>query len=109
MPVLKQNPTLTDLQEYIKQMKIERGFSTEDKVYECFLLTEELGELCKAVRKTEAGGKMDPNSKVGEVAEELADVLMFTLSIANQHNINLEQALREKEAINAKRTWQEVV
>ena len=58
MPVLKEKPTLADLQEYIVQMKIERGFQTKDKIYECFLLTEELGELCKAVRKTQSGGKL---------------------------------------------------
>lgn len=108
MPVLKEKPNLAELQEYIRLMKVERGFSTEDKIYECFLLTEELGELCKAVRKTQSGGKIDPNSHVGSIAEELADVLMFTLSIANQHGIDLEQALRDKEAINEKRKWENV-
>lgn len=108
MPVLKEKPTLAELQAYIVEMKKERGFCTKDKIYECFLLTEEIGELCKAVRKTQKGGKLDPNSHVGSVAEELADVLMFTLSIANQHGIDLEQALRDKEEINSQRQWQEI-
>ena len=33
---------------------------------------------------------------------------MFTLSIANQHGIDLEQALRDKEAVNETRQWNDV-
>ena len=105
MPNLPSSPTLKDLQDYVAQMKAERGFKTDDKIYECFLLTEEIGELHKAVRAVDKNAKIDPQSATHGVAEELADVLIYTLSIANQHNIDLETAFRDKEEINKKRIW----
>ena len=41
---LKNNPTLKDFQQYVLQMKRERGFNTTDKFYECCLLAEECGD-----------------------------------------------------------------
>ena len=108
MPEFTAQPTLADLQKYVLDMKTERGFNLNDTVYECLMLGEEVGELFKAVRKTQAKSMVDENSKFGSVAEELADVLIFTLSLANMHNIDLEQALRDKEEINKKRTWKKV-
>ncbi len=106
MPEFPNTPaTLANWQEYIKQMKLERGFNTDDKIKECFLLVEEIGELFKAIRKSE-GWRIDSNAKAQDnVAHELADCLIFLLSIANQHDIDVEVALREKEEINNTRTW----
>lgn len=50
--------------------------------------------------------KIDQKSVVGSVEEELADILIYLCVIANQFDINLEQALRDKEEINKQRTWQ---
>ncbi len=105
---LKESPTIQDYQQYVKEMKIERGFSTVDKAYECMLLAEEVGELFSAVRKTNKGGAVGSGSSVGSVKHELADVLIYVCSIANQHGIDLEEAFREKEEINKKRTWTKV-
>ncbi len=105
MPELKQNPTLRDFQEYVFQMKRERGFNTTDKFYECCLLAEECGEVISAVRKNSRGGSVGSDSRVGQVAEELADVFLYVCSLANMHDIDLESAVRAKEEINKKRTW----
>lgn len=105
MPELKQNPTLRDFQEYVFQMKQERGFNTTDKFYECCLLAEECGEVISAVRKNSRGGTVGSGSRVGQVAEELADVFLYVCSLANMHDIDLESAVRAKEEINKKRTW----
>lgn len=102
---LKSNPTLKDFQEYVLQMKQERGFNTTDKFYECCLLAEECGEVISAVRKNSKGGSVGSGSKIGQIAEELADVFIYLCSLANMHNIDLEQAFREKEEINKKRVW----
>ncbi|MFV0626320.1 MAG: MazG nucleotide pyrophosphohydrolase domain-containing protein [Alphaproteobacteria bacterium] len=107
--VLKENPTLKDLQEYITAMKIERGFNTTDKVMECFYLMEEVGELVKAVRKNLKNMQIDANKTYDtSVGEEVADVLIFLLNIANLHGIDVEQAFRDKEEINKRRTWKKV-
>ncbi len=103
--VLKDNPTLRDFQQYVLQMKQERGFNTTDKFYECCLLAEECGEVISAVRKNSKNGSIGSGSKVGDVAEELADVFIYICSLANMHGIDLEQAFRDKEEKNKQRTW----
>ena len=101
---LKENPTMADFQQYVKEMKAERGFRVEP-IYECCLLAEEVGELISAVRKNTKGGSIGSGSAAGNVKLELADVLIYLCSIANIHGINLEEAFREKEEINKQRTW----
>lgn len=103
--VLKDNPTLRDFQQYVVEMKQERGFNTTDKFYECCLLAEECGEVISAVRKNSKNGSIGSGSKVGDVAEELADVFIYICSLANMHGIDLEQAFRDKEEKNKQRTW----
>lgn len=102
---LKNNPTLKDFQAYVLQMKTERGFNITDKFYECCLLAEECGELISAVRKNNKNGSVGTGSTIGNVAEELADVFIYICSLANMHNIDLEQAFRDKEEKNKIRTW----
>lgn len=103
--ILPENPTLHDLQKYVAKMKKIRGFNTSDKFYECCLLAEETGELIAAVRKNAKGGSIGSGSKIGDVKEELADVLIYVLSLANMHGLNLEEAFREKEEVNKQRVW----
>ena len=57
MQELKNNPTLKDFQNYVAQMKVERGFNTTDKFYECCLLAEECG--------AENGCKENPRHRSG--------------------------------------------
>jgi len=104
MPELKHDPTLSDYQSYVNQLEKERGFSDQSTIDKCLLLGEEVGELFKAVRKTE-GLAMDSNSAVTEVGDELTDIFIYLCAIANRKNIDLEKAFRAKEKINKKRTW----
>lgn len=106
---LKSNPTLKDFQDYVLKMKKERGFNTSDKFYECCLLAEECGELISAIRKNTKGGKVGSGSTVGNISEELADVLIYVCSLANIHGIDLEEAFRAKEEINKTRSWKKVL
>ena len=101
---LKENPTIADFQQYVKEMKAERGFRVEP-IYECCLLAEEVGELISEEKKNTKGGSIGSGSVAGNVKLELADVLIYLCSIANIHGINLEEAFREKEEINKQRTW----
>ncbi|MNH58496.1 MazG nucleotide pyrophosphohydrolase domain protein [compost metagenome] len=104
MPQLTTRPNLADLQTYVSQLEEERGFTSNTVQQSCLLLGEEIGELFKAIRKQQKM-KLDSNSKVGNVDEELADILIYLCSIANRLDIDLEQALRDKEEINKKRVW----
>lgn len=101
---LKRGASMKEIQDYIKNVLRERGFDEETIVEKCLLLGEEIGELYKAVRKT-LGVKCDDNSKFSKVEHELADILMYTLDIANKCGIDLEEALHSKEEVNRQRTW----
>ncbi len=101
--LLKENPTLQDFLKYVLDMEKERGF-TNDVMQNCLMMGEEVWELFKAIRKS-INLHVDHNSKFGSVEEELADVFIFLCGIANKFDINLEDAIREKEEINKKRVW----
>lgn len=103
MPELK-NAHLFEIQQYVKELEIERGFDQQTIIEKCLLLGEEVGELFKAIRKTE-NIKIDQNSQMHEVGNELADILIYVCAISNRYNIDLETAFREKEEINKKRIW----
>jgi len=102
MPHLPDQPLLADYQRYVRQLEDERGFSDQTLIDKCLLLGEEIGELFKAVR-TREGLKVDVRG--GEVAGELADVLIYLCAIANRCDLDLEEAFRVKEEQNKTRTW----
>jgi NTP pyrophosphatase (non-canonical NTP hydrolase) len=101
---LADRPTLAEFQRYLRELEIARGFSTETVLQKCLLLGEEVGELFKAVRKRE-GIAIDASSRVGDVDEELVDVFMYVLALANRLDVDLEAAFRTKEEKNKRRVW----
>ncbi|WP_428243263.1 MazG nucleotide pyrophosphohydrolase domain-containing protein [Gynuella sp.] len=104
MPILKENARLSDFQEYVAELEVERGFSEQSAKDKCLLLGEEVGELFKSVRKAEGLG-VDRNSKIGEINGELADVFIYLCAIANRYDVDLESAFLEKEEKNKQRQW----
>lgn len=106
MAHLSTHPTLPELQRYIDEVCKERGW-TKDSYAEKFLLfTEEVGELAKAIRKTQGLYQEQARHKRVELEEEFADVLSYLLDLANYFQVDLETAFREKEQVNATRTWE---
>lgn|SRR3990170_4136469 len=103
-PVLKDDPTLQDVQEYIKKVVKHRGFDKQGVDYEFRMLVEEVGELAKALRK-HTGGSIADDSEEFKVRHECADVLWMLVCVCNSLGIDLEKALREKEEHNKTRTW----
>jgi len=105
MASLPENPTLKDLQLYLDEVCLERGW-TKDTYAEKFLLfTEEIGELAKAIRKTKGLYQEKARENKLELEEEFADVLSYLLDLANCFQVDLEKAFREKEQVNQSRTW----
>jgi len=103
---LAANPTLSDLQEYMKQMVHERGFTGQNVLQQSLMLNEEVGELMKCIRKSHAKMRLDA-AKVYELdtAGEIADIFIVLTCMANTLGINIEQALRDKEEKNKQRDW----
>lgn len=102
---LKENSSLREIQEYAKKMIIARGFEEETPQDILMLLTEELGELAKEVRKT-TKVKVDKNAnRTPNLGNEIADVFNYLLALCIAEDIDLLQAFKNKEAINLKREW----
>lgn len=104
---LKSNSTLANVQDYINKVLELRGFSNQTVKDKLLLLTEEVGELTKSVRKNLPGASVDHNRicNYDSIESEIADVLIVLISIANILNIDVFKCLKEKEKINIKRTW----
>lgn len=103
-PVLPHKPTLSDFQNYVDKIVQQRGFDQDTPQDRLVLLVEEIGELAKAIREQQGIG-MAEDTKKTQVREELADCFLHLLGIANQYQLNLEKAFRDKEAKNKRRRW----
>ncbi len=103
---LTNESSVKELQEYVRQMIITRGFDNEDIKDLMILLTEETGELAKAIRKT-IGLKLDvakDNDKY-DVRGEIADVFNYLLCMCCTLDVDLIDCWRQKEAKNFERNW----
>ena len=106
MAHLKDDPTLTDLQQYEAPVCQERGWTKDSPSEKFVLFIEEVGELAKAMRK--AVGLYEERVKQRDMPleEEFADVLSYLLDLANCFQVDLQQAFRAKEQLNESRTWE---
>ncbi|MEG1772917.1 MAG: MazG nucleotide pyrophosphohydrolase domain-containing protein [Clostridia bacterium] len=89
--------TIKYLQEYIKS----KDYQPELKKDYFLKLSEEVGELSRAIRKN-----MRPatEGQIKEtIEEELWDVIYYTLALANCYEIDLEKIIPQKEHINNKK------
>lgn len=93
---------LRGLQRYYERAALRRGWATESVQDTMLLLTEEIGELARALRKS-AGIQRDQGWEGQDVAEELADVQLYLVHLANISGIELADAVTNKELINAER------
>jgi NTP pyrophosphatase (non-canonical NTP hydrolase) len=96
--------SLPVIQDYVKTVLEERGFSDETLAQRFMLFLEEAGEFAKAARKT-AGIKVADNARQQDLADEAADVLILLLDICIDLNIDLETAFFAKETKNRTRNW----
>jgi NTP pyrophosphatase (non-canonical NTP hydrolase) len=96
--------SLQELQAYVWQVNKERKFDLSDPTKKMLMLTEEVGELAKAIRKL-SGLKFSKTTKTKELEEELADVLIVLLGLSSLVNVDMHSALVAKEKINQKRVW----
>ncbi len=95
--MLKKDMTIKDLQEHIKKIDFN-----PDKKHEVVLkLFEEVGELSVEMRKEHQDGLSDVRKQ--EIKYELYDVLHYVTHIANIYDIDLEDAIIEKDKINEAR------
>jgi NTP pyrophosphatase (non-canonical NTP hydrolase) len=97
--------SLKQIQAYIWQMNIDRGFNLEDLSKKMLMLTEEVGEIARAIRKL-SGLKFDASTAQSDLAEEIADVFIVLLGLASVAKIDVAEAVKLKEVKNKKRSWE---
>jgi NTP pyrophosphatase (non-canonical NTP hydrolase) len=109
MITLPDNAAMKEYQRYIHELEALHGWLKVDLVHNCFLMGEEVGELFKAVRRYnklfDEAGALPPEEARAAVAEELVDVFNYLLAIANRTGVDLEEAFRQKNALNQTRKW----
>lgn len=104
---LNENSSLNDIQHYIRNVIDIRGFSNQNVEKTMLLLTEEIGELAKSIRKDATSMESDKNKlyNYDTIEHEIADCFIVLTSICNKLNINMFDAINEKEKININRKW----
>lgn len=84
---------LAEIQKRVLNNKVKKGFNTEDVFMEFCYTYGELSEACEAYVKKQ------------DVGEELADVAIYLLGIAEILGISLEDEILKKVEINEKRRY----
>ena len=111
---------LPAFQEFHRHLDNQKGFDP-DLFFNYILLTEEMGEVASELVKIWGDTKrLASNGRTQEEAHqeaitrhratlrnELADLLAYTLKLANYTGIDLEQAYLEKMRANIGRSWHE--
>lgn len=85
---------MKQFQKDVYQNKLDHGFNVTDVPLEFCLLYEEVGEAFEAWKK-----------KRDSVGEELADVAIYLMGIAEILGVDLEDEIRRKMEINRKRKY----
>lgn len=112
---------LTELQQHVAKLCDHFGWhNTPERMF--LLLTEEVGELAKAIRNKEKLFQEQPQEQAkapddktqdnkvqaaqDNLAEELADVFSYLMDIANAYDVDLGQAYVKKMSANFGRVWE---
>jgi NTP pyrophosphatase (non-canonical NTP hydrolase) len=86
---------IRDAQKRAWDNKVTKGFNTDDVALEFGLLTAEVGEAFTAWRK-----------RLPDFGEELADVALYLIAIAEMNDIDLDTEIDRKIAKNAGRVYE---
>lgn len=88
---------LQEMQKAVYQNKVNKGFNITNVEKEFCLLYGEVAEAFEAYRK-----------KKDDVGEELADVAIYLLGLAEILGVDLTDEIEKKMAINKERTYEVV-
>lgn len=104
---LNEQNTLRDVQKYVNQINEIRGFNSQEITKTMLLLTEEIGELAKAIRKNSTDMKTDISKQFNydTIESEVADVFYVLSCVCNKLDIDIFNCLKEKEGKNINRIW----
>ncbi len=93
---------LAGLQDYYGRVAQRRGWHEESARDTLLMLTEELGELAREVRR-ETGLARSGGYGKSRLGHEIADVQLYLVHLANVMGVDLAAAVTEKERVNGQR------
>lgn len=98
----KSTPTsIAELQQHVHHWITTVGHGYFSELTNGLLLCEEAGEVASVLARTHGGLNPKPTDSIN-LADELADVIWVATAIANQHHIDLTEAIERN--INKKNT-----
>jgi NTP pyrophosphatase (non-canonical NTP hydrolase) len=86
---------LTDAQKIVDDWIKKYGVRYFNELTNTAILMEEVGEVARIMARRYGEQSEKESDKTKNLADELADVLFVLICIANQTNINLEEALKK--------------
>lgn len=104
---LQETDSLRKVQQYVKAVNTIRGFEDQPLQNTMLLLTEEIGELAKSIRKNATNMSTDINKQYNydSIESEVADCFYVLASVCNKLEIDMFRSLKEKEKENIHRVW----
>lgn len=104
---LQETDSLRKVQQYIKAVNTVRGFEDQPIEERMLLLTEEIGELAKSIRKNATNMSTDVNKQYNydSIESEVSDCLYVLASVCNRLDIDMFKCLKDKERENIHRVW----
>lgn len=92
-------PNVSAFQRYYKRVASQRGYERESAQNCLLLMVEEVGELARAIRKREKLVRHGSSGRINE-SDELADIFLYVIHMANILGLDLGSAVQEKEELN---------
>lgn len=93
------SPALGAFQNYYRRVAMQRGYEKETAKDCLLLMVEEFGELARAARKEENLVRHGKPLKENR-SDELADVFLYVVHMANLWNLDLASSIQSKEQKN---------
>jgi NTP pyrophosphatase (non-canonical NTP hydrolase) len=95
-------PAIRPFQTYYARAAARRGYEKESAQDTLLLMLEEFGELARALRKRQKL-RRDHKQKLTNEEQELADIFIYVVHMANVLGVDLGRAVHLKEHINIER------
>ena len=97
--------TIKELQKQVDEWIKKHGVRYFNELTNMAILTEEVGELARVISR-KYGEQSFKEGEESNLAEEMSDILFVLICLANQTNIDLESAFKNKLMLRTKRDSQ---
>lgn len=94
--------TIKELQKQVDDWIKKHGVRYFNELTNMAILTEEVGELARVISR-KYGEQSFKEGEEYNLAEEMSDILFVLICLANQTNIDLETAFKNKLILRTKR------